>query len=521
MHPPANEASMKQDSIAVLARICQSLYTADMGTDEELQQVLAATLVALAGTKPKSSGLDLLQKWIATRLEEDFFHPFMDNRQSRPTTPARSRSVTPARSPRSLSPERPVTALSSASLSSLANSTISSSFQASSPRASTSSSRSDVSVASTAQLEVTVTDLSEPSAYDDRQHVRSKRDLLYLIAVETVDGTPSYILQRSHNEIERMDVSLPGSSTSLTKPTLPTVAAKTSTEITKGLEIYLAAILSNPKLFQAKAATDFFKRERANSAGSANPSAPATPKVDFVDRDLDELAEKVVNKVEGAIKGFAKTGKLASKGLSSFGSMLSDFSLLSPELTSPAVSRPPSIAPRSRRGSEHLMASGMNSAASSRRPSVSSIAVSTTSVDSEKPSSSQLAASLNALPPSQSEPALSRKSSSIAPLNLDLDTPMPTKTEDPFSAPPSVFAPDDDHISDIPIPKEAATAPTAAHRPLLSKGVDTEITPTDFEHLINSMLSVLNSAYQLTDGQWSLKRGILKVVRFLLGQYRH
>lgn len=160
-----------------------------------------------------------------------------------------------------------------------------------------SSTSSIQSVKPSSSEKVSVTDVSPPNAYDERQRVKKKAALEFVIAVES-QGNPGFILHRTYAEMEKLDAQLlrllPQAGTlSFPRALLPSTQFKESEAVCRGLESYLENLVSDPRYAQSAPVQAFFKKDRA--------AARQSMKIWELGRGVNEQ--------------LAKGGGLATKGL--------------------------------------------------------------------------------------------------------------------------------------------------------------------------------------------------------------
>lgn len=468
----------RSDSLSVLSRIYDAL-SAEMTTSLKSSFFRCLTPIMSSGIHPDA--LAPLQDWILQTLHHEYFVPFQVEKQAPVPSPVSPSPASSFRSP-SPSPSRP----------SIEDS-----------RTSLESAESDQSFA-LPTFSISVTDISEPSAYE-KNTIKNKRDLAFLVAVEANGPTPGYILQRSFPEIEKMDEqlhkALPAAGTAdFPRALLPSTQFRTSDDICHQLEAYFKHLLSEERYAISAPVQKFFEKERAG------PSQPA-----LTLWDLGKGASK-------ATKAIAKTGETATRGVSrgfiqvgtgftqvgsgisqGFSQGFSQVGSVFTGLKPPPFARKPSSA----------------SALSSASAAIDSLIMATEeelnlepamSPDEMREGSSEIPQQAN-----QEEWTDFEARAPETPREPDLEEPE-TPRPDGMQPRPPTLALQTDSISPANGNLEPSSLLPTSDAPTQPTGQDSELNAQDFEHILYAGLSVLEEAFLLSNEQWTLKRGIFRII---------
>lgn len=481
---------MRQDAMEGLLQFIDTLR--EDWADRTLTTTLHACLARMH--RRQATAFEPLQRWIEMQLDASHFRPFVKLAEANEgfdlTSSAASTADTSSPRPSfdvdASTPTVPSTSTTKGAAGmSLPNESVDS----------VSSANVDFSA-----IGVTLTDISEPEAYDaSTQRVKAKRHLAFLVALEPSTGAPGYVLMRSFTEIERMDLTLTklfptaGSSAAFPRALLPSPNHKTSDMLCRELEGYLRHLLSNNYYGPSEPVQDFFQKER---------SGPAQPGMSLW--DLGKNAQR-------ASKSIAKSGDAVLTGV---GTVLNGF-------------KPPAEVPRFMRlGSAvdaalpPVQSQPVPSSSASSSPRASTSVDTSPRVSEDKPKSnlgphraptagaagaaaaeSNPKASLNERRPSSSSAAGTASSASsrqAQPLKMSASADgrprAPVKGEVASS-----------HTQQQQQHKRSSSQHHRDRRPVF-------LTAADLDHIISSALTVLEEAYLLSNSQWSFKRGLLKVI---------
>lgn len=489
----------RQDALEMLAQFVESLK--EFWTDAALASVLYACMSRIH--RKDVQAFVPLQLWIQDQLDVRYFRPFirsvesdegMDLTSSTPVPPQEKRGGGGGGGSGNLSRTSSLTKKPAAPYDQRAAPPATTHPAHSKPKArqqsdhsthSTGMSHSNASETSIASsfdlstINVQLTDISEPSAYDpSTQRVKNKRELTFFVALELTSGAPGYIIQRSFKEMESLDNQLTklfpdAGSLAFPRAMLPSPNFKTSDLLTRELEGFLNHLLSDHRYAPSMPVQEFFQKERAGAAAPGMSLWDLGKNAHRASQTIAKGGDAVLNQVGSVFSGFKNPAEvpkyIARSGSGSSGQDEQHYQQLQS-----APSHPGSHA--------------LNTATSRSSENTSRVASPRTSLEVPRavhssPDVRRQAPSSNPSKPSSLASETSPRPSSESLPNVERNA--------------------------------SATASSASRqhgRKSSSSSKPVRLTPNDMDHIISSALAVLEEAYLLTNGQWSFKRGLLKVI---------
>lgn len=451
------EPSQRRQSL--LEALIQFMDTLHEEADVTLARSFYACLARLYAGKPDV--LEPLQAWIRSELDQEYFLPFLASTE----TGVGYDLSTPETQPQTSQPSASSTATKQSSTPPVGMS------MSNGSEASVSSHSMDFS-----SINVSLTDISDAPAYDAQsKYVKSKRDLLFLVALELSNGSPGFIIQRSFKEMELLDQSLhklfpqAGSST-FPRALLPSTAHKTSDTLTRELEGYFNHLLSDHRYAPSSPVQDFFQKERSGPAQPGMSLWDLGRNASRASKTIAKGGENVMHGVGNVLNGFKPAGEMPR------------FMRLGSAVES-ALPFQPTDSPR-RSGSLDSSRSGYTHLKPDDPANRSSL-----SVDSQPRRSIEPAAHTVQPKPSNSAP------------NIPKMHPMHRTSSSSSHGHSKTSKSKREHLE--------------PHQPTRPHHHDTrpvELTAVDLDHIISSALAVLEEAYLLSNNHWSFKRGLLKVI---------
>ncbi|KAG0144063.1 hypothetical protein CROQUDRAFT_95469 [Cronartium quercuum f. sp. fusiforme G11] len=409
---------------------------------------------------------------------------------------------------------------------------------------------------------VSITDISLPTAFDNRGLIKQKRDLEFLIAVE-VTLLPGFIVTRKWSELERMEAGLGKlklaglGTTSFPRALLPShLNLKTIDHVVRELEGYLATLLNDERYAKSQPVLTFFEKERSGSAVK-NPLGSLVSTWDSIGKGVVSVGKEVTKPVNLATQGFSQLSKGVLAGLpfgvkegasggeegtltrnpvegearssksaeqsktranaiqrTSLQDRLASFSFSSSSTFSES---PAPEGTGSEPASTELSTSPI-AAESSTQPPPSTLSVSDSTGSMDEPEAPSPVATLRAV----SE--LNQASPDVAP------TPTPPTLTDPRTSMSTgnIVSEGADEKREIKAVSDRDRVRVRAEANNLESSTQVirdrvgteklELDAADFEAIVIALMSVLEAAYGLEDSEpsWSVRRGMLRVLETVL-----